>query len=263
MNEVRELCERLLDGPSPPLRTADEVLTIARRARRRRHLHTSTSVAAVVLGLVLGVAVVLDRTGGDGSVAVVAPAARSSAAHGAKMAAVLIGAAPDGHTTGRVETFSDDPVVHPSGTEWGDGRSRLLAAAVVRVFADGGQGQLFAYLVHDGRAAPEADLCAPDVASPAIENCEVRWVGGVPIRVVSTAGSGRGRMIEATRFLDGGRLVVAAWQGVPVDWLDYPEAERWSRAVAGEAVWSRPPLPAPLLDADRVAAIAADPAMLP
>lgn len=263
MNEVRDLCERLLDAPAPPLRTADEVLTIARRARRRRSLLTATGVAGVVLGLVLGVTVVFDRTGGDGSVVVAAPAARSSAAHGAKMAAVLIGAVPDGHTTGRVETFSDNPVMHPTATESGSYRSRLLSAAVVRIFADGGQGQLFAYLVHDGRPAPGADLCAADAALPQDAHCEVRWVGEVPVRVVTTTGEGRGRVIEATRFLDGGRLVVAAWQGVPVDWLDYPEAERWSRAVAGEAVWSRPPLPAPLLDAARVAAIAADPAMLP
>ncbi|HLT09466.1 MAG TPA: hypothetical protein VK028_01505 [Micromonosporaceae bacterium] len=263
MNEVRDLCERLLDTPAPPMRTADEVLTIARRARRRRNLLTTSGVAGLVLGLVLGIAVVLDRTGGDGPVFVAAPAARASAAHGARMSAVLIGAVPDGHTTGRVETFSDDPVVHPSGSELGDGRAQLLSAAVVRVFAGGGQGQLFAYLVHDGRPAPKADPCAEDAALPRDGRCEVRWVGEVPIRVVTTTGEGRGRVVEATRFLDGGRLVVAAWQGVPVDWLDYPDAERWSRAVAGEAVWSRPPLPAPLLDADRVAAIAADPAMLP
>src|SRR5690606_10370330 len=114
VNEVRDLCERLLDTPAPPMRTADEVLTIARRARRRRNLLTTTGVAGLVLGLVLGIAVVLDRTGGDGQVFVAAPAARASAAHGARMSAVLIGAVPDGHTTGRVETFSDDPVVHPS-----------------------------------------------------------------------------------------------------------------------------------------------------
>jgi hypothetical protein len=79
-------------------------------------------------------------------------------------------------------------------------------------------------------------------------------VGDVTIQVVSAADDARGHRIEATRFLPGGRLIVGAWQGPPTTGLWSPED--------GSRSWSLPPLADPP-DAEFLAALAADPAMLP
>ena len=62
--------------------------------------------------------------------------------------------------------------------------------------------------------------------------------------------------MEATRFLDGGRLVVGAWQG-PATGLS-----PWV-GVSADYVLAWPTLATMPLGGDELAALAADPAMLP
>jgi hypothetical protein len=68
------------------------------------------------------------------------------------------------------------------------------------------------------------------------------------------------RKIEATRYLAGGRLIVGVWQATPADPAALP-AEL--RTPSSPVVWLRPPLTELPLDTAALAALAADPAMLP
>jgi hypothetical protein len=180
-----------------------------------------------------------------------APVARAAPAHGQQMTDVLRAALPAGYTTAPPEHFSDSDVVLTAPAT--PGQAQILAASVLRVFAGTGEGELYAFLVHDGRLAPD-DVCA---GQPVGErgSCSVYDDDGVWIRVVTLTDPVRGQKLEATRFLAGGRLVVGSWQGPPADPM-----LRWT--AEGHLSWWRPPLAEPLLDAATVAALAADPAML-
>jgi hypothetical protein len=121
----------------------------------------------------------------------------------------------------------------------------LLAAAVVPVYGDATEGEVFAYLVAD-RVTP--DGCAH--LGSDVDSCQMRSIGGVTVRVVERLGQ-----IEATRYLTGGELVVGSRQG--------PVTPREASARGDTSAWLLPPLDAPPLDADAVARLAADPDMLP
>jgi hypothetical protein len=254
VNEIRDIVARMMEAPQPPLRPAAEVLDRARRTNRRRNWRSAAGASAVTLVLALAV-VGLSRltwlpTDGPpmGIAAPSVPVAAAAPAHGQRMTQVLVASVPAGYATAPPDSFSDLTAADQSTS---DGRVRLLAASVVRVFAGSGAGELYAYLVQDGRLAPD-DVCAGEVAG-----CNIMIIDDVTVRVVTLTDQDRGQKFEATRFLAGGRLVVGAWQGSP-GW--YPPS-LW--APDGQVTWSRPPLAAPLLDARAVAGLAADPAMLP
>ena len=257
MREVRDIVARMLAGPQPPLREAAEVLQRARRANRRRSWVQAAGAGGVVLVLAFGVGAVVGPAPWGGTarphVEVAAPpvpAARAAPAHGQRMAQTLRTAVPAGFAAAPAESFSDSAVVNGSAAP---GRVRLLAATVVRVFAGAGEGELYAYLVHDGGLAPD-DVCAPRLVG-GVDSCDVRLVNRATVRVVTRTDATRGRQIEATRFLAGGRLVVGTWQGPPDDPTRMLDFE-------GRVTWWRPPLDGQLLDVDTVAGLAADPAML-
>ena len=251
MNEVRVVCAHMLDGPEPPLRDADQVLAIARRSKRRHGYRVATALGGTVAAVVLAAVVVVGPglvTGPPANGLV--PAARGPAWHGRQMAQLMMGAVPSGYAAVPETTFSDSSAP-PTGTG-----PQLLAGAVVRVFTGPHEGQLYAYLVHDGQPPPGGDLCTPSLrpASQGDGQCDTRHVAGVPIRVVTYVDPRRGRVVEATRFLDGGRLIVGASEGVSTD----------LRRYLGPGVYQPDgPLPAPPIGPDRAAALAADPAMVP
>jgi hypothetical protein len=286
VNDVRDICERLLDEPAPPARDAEQVLGAARRSARRARLAVAGSGVAALAVVAVGAGLVVPgapwwsaspggAVGGVGTArsgppsAVVQPPpeqppARASAAHGRQMDRVLMRAVPPG-VTGRSRTMiSDNTTVYPPPKP---GEGILLAAhAWVRMEADGREGELLATIMVDGKPDRTGDLCAaqPDAAQddPAQLSCEVLDVGGVPVRVTTERDAERGLVVVGTRFLRGGFLMVSSAQGVPVYEPETdlpPDAPSWRKGEAPR----KPPLTAPPLTAYEVAVIAADPAMLP
>jgi hypothetical protein len=250
MNEVRAVVAHMLDGPEPPLRGADEVLRVARQSKRWHSIRVAGAALGGPVAIVLGMALVAGPWLVDGRPArSVVPAAAGPASHGRDMARLMTAAVPSGYAAVPETTFSDSSAP-PSGAG-----TQILSGALVRVFTGPHEGQLYAYLVHDGQPPPSGDLCDASLrpAAQARGQCETRDVGGVPIRVVSYVDPRRGRVVEATRFLRGGRLIVGASQGVSTDLQRY----------LGPGVYQPDgPLADPPIGPDRAAALAADPAMV-
>jgi hypothetical protein len=183
-----------------------------------------------------------------------APEARAAATYGQRLARVLRAAVPAGYASVTETSFSDHEAVQPASPRAGDAPAQVLAGAVVRVVATPREGRLFAYLVHDDRAVPGDDLCMAGLvrASGSPGTCTVRVVKGVQIRVIVAADAAHGQVIEATRFLSGGWLIVGAAQGPSPGPREYTGVDAHTL-----------PLAVPLLDPAGVAALAADPATLP
>ena len=232
MNEVKDICDRMLDMPAPPLRDSGEVLDIARRSARRRARVTAAGSGLAVAATAAAV-VTLSVTGrpapppaqgppaGQATTSSAAqhqdvPPARGAAVHDRKMAQVLQGAVPAGYTATPEFPFSTDTTVYPPMEHPGD-RAQLLAVTSLLVSAGGGTGVLSAYLVTDGVPAPTGDLCSAGIAArfrDAGDRCETVVVNGVPVRVTTGHSQDRGEVRVATRFLRGGHLTVSAAQGV-------------------------------------------------
>jgi hypothetical protein len=247
VNEIRDIVARMLDETQPPMRPADEMLAAVRGAARRRARIAAAGTGALALVVVLGAGSIVRMVAQPSATGpVAAPAASAAPAHGERMAQRLRDALPAGMTVGTVETFSDIQAVGlPAPAQ---GRVRILAAAVLTVYADNREGEIYAYIVQDPTPAPD-DLCA-DLQVP----CTIA-LGGAIVRVVTMTDGKRGKKVEATRFLTGGRLVVGAWQSPSIDLASLTSAEH--------VVWPHPPMDEPPLDPQAVAALAADPAMLP
>jgi hypothetical protein len=240
MNEVRLVCEQLLDGPEPPLGDAGELLQRARKSKRRRTALLSGTAAAVIA---VTAAFVVDQPRRTPEPAI--PVAQVAAVHGSTMAQQMVAAVPATYMAVPETTFSSSLVIEARA----GGPPRILAGAVVRVFTGPREGQLYAYLVRDGQPVPPGDLCA---AVRAGGHCETRTVNGIPLRLVTYTDPKRGQVIEATRFLRDGRLIVGSVQSVQ------PDLQRY---VGPNVYEPRQSLTAPPLDASRLASLAADPAM--
>jgi len=278
VNEVKELCDLALDVPAPPLPPAADVLSAARRAAARR-----TGMAVAGYGLAVAAVVAAGarlavpglagrgaggraRPGGSGAPAAAAPGqpppapdVTTAAGHAPAITRVLLDAVPAGYT-GR-------PDEHGTGL-WLRKVTEGGYVLLTRVFvsAGGGDGTLDAIVTFDGQPVPAGDLCGADVAArlgePAGVACETVVVNGVPVRVTTEHDAERGEVKGAARFLSGGLVRVTSAQGVadyhPDDGLP-PDAHR----SGGTTGTHRPPLAAPAFSSAQVAAIAANPALLP
>jgi hypothetical protein len=255
MTDVRELFDRVLEEPAPPLAPCSAVIGVARRRRRRQRGALAVTCAAVAVGAVL----VAPRFG-------------------------LGGAAPDGPADNRsaevTSSQSADPDRVTGGIGIEDMYAALLAAVRGRVtllhhagegwadldrttggvgaFADfhiGDRGgQLHAYLEPGPARAPRGDLCdVPPIAEVMTgpeTSCTTMWVGDVPVRVSTkrtrppSSDLGTSATIHtAVRFVDGWAIVV--WE---TPWVnDY----------------SMPMLTTPTFSDADLADMAADPGFLP
>lgn len=240
MRDVREIFERVLDEPQPPMRATAEITGAARRVARRRDRLAAGAVAAVLSVVLAGA--LMTRTPparpGPPAVAPVAspsfrpppamPSLHAIDGHTTAAAAVLGAAVPAGLVAGRPEAqYGWATVLH-------DGEY-VTSVRVEMTFAAGG-GWLEARYVFDSAlvdpACSDAALAATAHVAPGAERgCEVLDIGGEAIQV--TTGPG---IIAAARFLRGGFVCVTVRQGS---------------------------LDAPPLAAGRVAALAADPDLLP
>jgi hypothetical protein len=286
MNEVKDVCARLLAEPEPPMRDAAEVLATARRSARRGRLAVAGSGLAVLVAVAVGAAAFLPggAVGQKGAApapapdeeatAVAPPApvpippAQASAAHRRQMDRVLRRAVPPGYAARSDTAFSRDRTVHPRTLDEDPGHGTVLAAyGRVVVERDGRQGVLFAVIAADFAPMPTVDLCHPSLARAMNESrgtsCQVIYQRGIPIRVSTARDAERGEVVVAVRYLRGGYLMVSSAQGRPVHEPETdlpPDAAGDGRRDGKDRL---PPLPAPALTAAQVAAIAADPAMLP
>lgn len=296
MNDVKQLCDQVLDTAGPPMRAGAEVLAVARKSRRRARLTTAGSGLAVLAVLAVGAVAVgpvgvgagppasgtdAAGTGGPAGTAGLGrdtglpdpppdpPAARAAATHNRQLDRVLRTAVPDGYSATSLTTFSDDRTVHPRDPERLPGGITMPAYGSVLVSSGGGEGQLFAAILADGNSPPR-ELCGPEVTAAMRElpgtACEVLVVDGVPIRVTSRTEE-YGGTYTAYRFLRGGFLMVSSSQGRPAYEPDSqlpPDAgSRSEWGLPDGSAGQRPPLARPPLTAPQVAELAADPAMLP
>ncbi|GGM69192.1 hypothetical protein ACFFX1_30140 [Dactylosporangium sucinum] len=281
MNDVKYLCEVSLDVPPPPLRDAQAALAIARRDTARRSglratagLAGAAALAAVVAPAAMGnPAVVADGPAPSAAPSTVSsppsvetPPAQAATTHDRKVYDHLVAALPAGYTARTQYPFATDPTPYPIRLDGSPASGTVLIAMTANVLvSDGsGEGKLWAYIANDGKPTPTGDLCAPPALLPTDgEDCVVRTVGGVQVRV-TTQRDDEGRPVTvARRYLRGGWLEVIAEQKVQVyvGQSDLPpDAKRDGRPDEKTA---KPALAAPFLTRDQVAALAADPAMLP
>jgi hypothetical protein len=269
MTDIRDILARAV-GPAPALRGADEVLTVARAAARRRTRQGAAGTALaclVMVALVVGVGTVRTHSKGagaptpasTGSVRLPAdlPPVPSSRADNEllieHLAVRLAGAVPAGLAAIELMGLGAEPPVH-------EGQSNLLAGAYLVVSRGNGQGELFAVIDSDAVPAPAGDLCAAGATRlvASADSCRVVVVNGVPIQLTTADYPGVGRQIVATRFLRGGHLYVGARSAVPpLGSLQIP----WP-VVDPAGGQASVPLAEPVLTAERLAQLAADPAAL-
>lgn len=281
MNEIKDICDRLLDAPSPPLRRADEVLAAARRARNRVRLAvTGSGVAALaVLGLCALLAGQGVLPGADAATQPTAvtpsatgfnrlpiggvPPALARPAHGRQLDKMLREAVPPGFTlrSGSGTGWDDDYPTYRIPPKAKPGQAQAIAwmaGAEVLIGMGDATGNLTANIQADGWPVPDdpcvlsADRRGSLRTELAGRACRVIEVGGIPIAVFTTQNKYRGEGIVAVRFLRGGYLIVESWQGL----MPYFPGSH-------KPPVRTPMLTQPVLSAQRVAELAADPRMLP
>ncbi|SNT63372.1 hypothetical protein SAMN05421812_11577 [Asanoa hainanensis] len=275
MNDVREICERMLVTP-PPLRDSAEVLAAARRSVVRRRRAGVASVGALTAAAT-GVVLTLQLTPAGGTALpaplVVAPLATSSAApapartppakaaftHSAQMRHLLLGLAPAGYSV-RDFPVSYDKDFDPTAVLPNRGlpapRNGLMSVAFAGLLLGrgGGEGLLSANIWSTGDPKQlDVDCSAP--ARPAKAVCKMVTVDGVAIQV-TTWNDERGRHVSASRALAGGALILSADQGLGTDESQTPlDGRRPGNRV-------KPRLATLPVTADQLAKLAANPDML-
>jgi hypothetical protein len=260
VNEVRELCEQALDGAEPPLRDATEVLAVARRATRTRDLRRVAAGLAAVAALAAGAAVVTPAA--VGSVASEQPVSPATAArpsptpppappaptseqaveHMPQIAGMLAEAMPEGYAFVRLDRYREQPAWYADLAD-----DSYVVIWTAQVASGTGTGVL-EIIIRGDQPGPSGDLCEPEIsagfAAPAAAWCWQAWSEEGPIWIITGRDDGRGDVHAATRVLDGGYLTVVVEQAV-------------------DDGGSSPPLARLPFTATELAALVADPAMLP
>jgi hypothetical protein len=276
VNDVRNLCQRILDQPAPSMRDSAEVLAIARHATRRRARVTAAAggglVATVATIAIAAVATLPPTRPSTPEVQPFvsapqtpatsppeAPTREAADAHGDRTAQHLANALPAGYTgrpgfDGRA-TATWLPAGRPNPTA-----DHYVSQTRIIVSNGDGEGSLSATRVGDGLPAPTGDLCAPEVATRLAaylgdgpDTCATATINGVRIRIATARSAS-----TATRFLNGGLLVVG--------WTPH-----WSKISSGDPSrpWrepddsGQPPSIMKLFTATQLAELAADPQLLP
>jgi len=222
MNDVKDICDRILERPAPPMRDSERVLTIAQRSARRQARITVTmgGLVAAAIVAITAAAGTLDGAPGTPRPAVLltsvaspslspAPDWEKTGPDTARFAQLLAEALPAG--------YRSQPAFGTHGTDTWTSADSYASRTQLVVSTGKGQGMLSATVVKDGAAAPSGDLCAAAVTArldaynpDGDANCQVITIDGVPIRATTTA-----KGSTATRFLADGFLIVdwhPSWQ---------------------------------------------------
>ena len=289
MNDVKYLCEQLLDAP-PPMRDGAEMLAAVHRSSARRSairaggglLATAalTGTAVLVAPILTGhpapaVPVGASPVAAPPSSAPVpeVPYAQASGVHDKKMFTAIKRALPAGYTATTQYPFSTSRTPYPTdpAAPVGKGGGATLAANVsVLVSKDSRVGWLAANIVNDGRPIPTGDLCGPETAKRNNDQpgtaCKTITVDGTTIRVTREHWDNTAPEIDvitATRFLRNGALTITESRSVP-------DFQSEKAQLPPDAVNRHPKKQTPtsalgdwFLTDDQLAALIADPAMLP
>ena len=271
MNEVREICDQMLAATPPPMRPPGDVLSTARRSAVRRDRAALVSVATLAVAAVAAAVSLTTLTGAGTPPARTPPAeaaapdqaapdraaaeppeARAAHTHSARMRQLLLAAVPAGYATTDYPVSYDagfDPAAVLPNERYPAPRNGAMNLAFAGLFlaAGGGEGLLSASIMATGGGVPDRS-CSGD--------CEPVTIAGVTVEV-STWQDEAGRHIAATRRLRGGWLVVIASQG-----MGGGDGQAPPDGIGAGAGRTRPALAELPFDRQRIAALAADPAML-
>jgi len=274
MNDVRDICERILDRPAPSPRSGSQVLAIARQAARRRN-RLAVGAAGVVTGALVTVIVATAATSGlsapgqsDRQATAAAstpaspppvPAMPASNAHGSRIAELLTAAVPGGYTTQVANGGTTVSWLLDQESE----SDRYASQTRILMSKEDGQGLLSAVIVRDNGPAATGDLCSAAVAErlrPYTDGsalgCEVIIVDGVPIRTATESG----QTMTATRFLTGGLLMIRSARSTdPTGGPPTDAAHPWYEPLGQR----RGPLVTAPLSTRQLAELAANPGLLP
>jgi hypothetical protein len=284
VNDVKYLCEQLLDDAPPPLRDSAEVLARARRSTARRSAARATggalAVAAVTGAVLVAIpaAITVSRTPlATGPAAptdkatvkapvkapVEVPWAQAAGTHDKKMLAAILKALPAGYTGTLQYPLSTSTTPYPTDPSAplpGGAAAMMLTNVDVLVGQDGRVGWLAASMINDGKPTP-ADLCGTTA------NCQVVDVNGVQIKLTHEHWDNTAPEIDvvvATRYLRNGQLSIVESRSVP----DF-QSEK-STPLPPDAVTKHPQRQAPtsalgdwFLTDQQLAELIASPAMLP
>jgi hypothetical protein len=285
MNDVKFLCETLLDEPAPPLRDVADVLVVAHRAKARRTAALSAAGAFAGVAAIGAALLAVPRgpapqpiAGGAGTATPPASAAptkippvRIVPSHGRQVFDFLSKALPSSYTARTQYPFSTNSTPYPStpGQPLPSGAQGVYGLTVSIIVSDGsGEGQIWSLTVDDQRPAPTGDLCAPAVAARVKDlpgtPCRQTVVSGIPIRITTQKDDGGRDEVTAQRFLDGGYLDLIARQSVLTSgsWVGTLPPDAVSTKLPSQT-GSRPALTTPFFTPEQVAALVANPVMLP
>ena len=280
---MNDVFEPLREMPEPPLKTSAQALASARESTRRRAaVRVAVGIATAIAGVV-GIPALLQpppvrleaaspatpslSPSPSRTPAPQAPAPEAVDRHSTNIAKTLITAVPDGYkaTSLKLTDYrAKVPMTYVARIAVGEGGYR--AVTLVRVSAERGSGVVAAVFGTDLPApAADADPCQAHadlgIEGAVIERCEIVTVGGATVRLVTGRDPGVGRVMSATRYLRGGYLVVSASQGVRA-YRIRPAGGAWIWEVVVNPLHERALSELPFT-ADRLAALALDPALLP
>jgi hypothetical protein len=289
VNDVKYLCEQLLDAP-PPLRDSAEMLAAVHRSTARRSairaggglLATAalTGTAVLVAPILTGSRAPTVQVGASpaanppsSAAAPEVPYAQAPGTHDKKMFMAIKRTLPPGYIATSQYPFSTNRTPYPTdpAAPLGKGGGALVAADVsVLVSKDGRVGWLAANIVNDGRSVPNGDLCGPEMAKRNNDQpgtaCKSIDVNGTNIRVTREHWDNTAPEIDvitATRFLRNGALMITESRSVP-------DFQSEKAQLPPDAVNRHPKKQTPtsalgewFLTVDQLAALIADPAMLP
>jgi hypothetical protein len=290
VNDVKYLCEQLLDAP-PPVREGAEMLAAVQRSAARRSAiraggglvataaltGTAVLVAPVLAGhhpaptMPVGPAPAANPP--SSAAAPEVPYAQAAGTHDRKMFTAIKRALPPGYTATSQYPFSTSRTPYPTdpAAPLGHHVGALEAADVsVLVSKDGRVGWLSSGIINDGRPVPTGDLCRPEMAKQSNDQpgtaCKSITVNGTNIRVTREHWDNTAPEIDvitATRYLRDGALMVTESRSVP-------DFQSEKAQLPPDAVNRHPKKQTPtsalgdwFLTDDQLAALVADPAMLP
>jgi hypothetical protein len=250
MTDVREIFDRILDAPAPPLTSSGDAIAAGARARRRRH-----GVQAVAVAVAAAMALAAPNLAN--------PSTSPQHPDGAGAGTPTASPEPEPHRSMRLMSgtlvAAIPPALRTSGgaaSEAGDG----VVGAFTDIHVNGEGGQLLAYRLSRPEPAPTGDLCTirpdPRLLSWTEIDCRTLVVNGVPVRLGTSAEpvpSRDGKPItttlrHASRYTEGWIVIVAERRYVN----NYVDTEH-----------PTPMLTAPALTDEQLARLATNPGFLP